>query len=142
MKRSKFFRSVLPALLLMSGVFNLSAQVPGPPPPPPPPQSPWASGVPGFLTNPPSADWMNSGNLNVMATGYDVQGVIRQIPLQVSYNWNGVNYNVTVINAWNPYSQMWNTGLDIPANSTSYYFNGFTYNYYAALPIGTFYFNL
>ena len=85
---------------------------------------------------------MNSGNLNVMATGYDVQGVIRQIPLQVSYNWNGVNYNVTVINAWNPYSQMWNTGLDIPANSTSYYFNGFTYNYYAALPIGTFYFNL
>ena len=85
---------------------------------------------------------MNKGTLNVMATGYDSQGVMKQIPLVVSYSFNGVNYNVTVINAWNPYTESWNLGVDCPAYSTTYYMNGFTYNYYAPLALGTFYFNL
>lgn len=111
---------------------------PGPATPPPPPG--W--GAPGCLVSPPSADWMNQGNLNVMATGYDTESVLVQIPLYVSYSYNGVNYDVTVLNSWNPYTQNWNLNVDIPANSTYYYFNGFYYNFYVNLPSGTFYFNL
>ena len=117
-------------------------QAPPPPPPgqnPPPPPG-W--GAPGYLVNPPSADWMNQGFLNVMATGYDTESVLVQIPLYVSYSFNGVNYDVTVVNSWNPLTQTWNTSVDIPANQTSYFFNGFNYNYYVNLPTGTFYFNL
>ena len=110
----------------------------GPTPPPPPPG--W--GAPGYLTTPPAEDWMNQGNLNVMATGYDSESVLVQIPLYVSYSFNGVQYDVTVLNSWNPYTQMWNTGVDTPAFHTSYYFNGFNYNYYVVLPTGTYYFNL
>lgn len=113
------------------------APPPGPPSPPPPG---WAA--PGFLSNPPSQDWMNQGTVNVMATGYDTESVLVQIPLVVSYSFNGVTYNVTVDNSWNPFTQSWNIGVDQPAFSTSYYFNGFTYNYYTNLPSGTFYFNL
>lgn len=121
--------------------------VPGATPPPPPPAPPLNTpppgwGAPGYLVNPPTADWMNSGTINVMATGYDTESVLLQIPLFVSYSFNGANYNVTVLNAWNPYSQMWNMGLDVPANQTDYYFNGFNYNYYVMLPSGTYYFNL
>lgn len=112
---------------------------PGPNPNTPPPPG-W--GAPGYLVNPPVGDWMNSGNLNVMATGYDSEGVMTQIPLYIYYQYNGVNYNVTVLNSWNPYTQMWNQGVDVPANQTSYFLNGFTYNYYVVLPTGTFYFNL
>ena len=85
---------------------------------------------------------MNQGNLNVMATGYDSESVLVQIPLYVSYSFNGVQYDVTVLNSWNPYTQMWNDGVDTPAYNTNYYFNGFTYNYYVVLPSGTYYFNL
>ena len=85
---------------------------------------------------------MNEGTINVMATGYDTESVLVQIPLVVSYSFNGAYYNVTVLNSWNPFTQSWNLGVDIPANQTSYYFNGFTYNYMVNLPIGTFYFNL
>lgn len=112
---------------------------PAPPAPGTPPPG-WVN--PGTFTTPPSADWMNQGTMNVMATGYDSEGVMKQIPLYISYSFNGVNYNVTVLNAWDPYTQMWNMGVDQPAYSTSYYFNGFTYNFYAPLAIGTFYFNL
>ena len=127
------------------------APIPPPPPaaqlppsqplPPPPPNTPPGWSAQGYLTSPPSAEWMNQGNLNVMATGYDTESVLVQIPLYVSYSFNGVNYDVTVINSWNPYSQMWNVGVDEPAYQTSYYFNGFNYNYYVNLPSGTFYFN-
>ena len=118
--------------------------MPSPMPNPAPPAggAPQGWATPGILGNPPAADWMNQGTLNVMATGYDSQGVLKQIPLNISYNFNGVSYNVTVNNAWNPYTETWTIGIDIPAFSTSYYLNGFTYNYYANLPIGTFYFNL
>ena len=121
-----------------------------PPPSPIPPQSPGPSvsppppgwGAPGCLVNPPTADWMNQGSLNVMATGYDTESVLVQIPLNVSYTYNGVQYNVTVVNCWNPYTQNWTLGIDTPAYQTDYYFNGFNYNYYVNLPTGTFYFNL
>ena len=60
----------------------------------------------------------------------------------LNYSFNGVQYDVTVLNSWNPYTQMWNMGVDTPAYNTNYYFNGFTYNYYVVLPSGTYYFNL
>lgn len=107
-------------------------------PPPPPPG--WAG--PGFLSTPANPDWQNEGTINVMGTGYDSQGVMKQIPLFVQYQFNGVNYNVTVLNAWNPYTYSWDANVDQPAYQTSYYFNGFTYNYYTVLSTGTFYFNL
>ena len=118
---------------------------PGPAPQSLPGSQPYAPagwGCMGCLENPPSADWMNRGTLNVMATGYDSQGVLKQIPLVVSYSFNGATYNVTVVNAWNPYTESWNLNVDCPAYSTSHYMNGFTYNYYAPLALGTFYFNL
>lgn len=111
------------------------------PPPPPPAGVPAGWGAPGFLSAPPAAG-VNQGTLNVMATGYDTESVLVQIPLVVSFNYNGAYYQVTVLNAWNPYTQTWTLGVDVPAYNTSYYFNGFTYNYYAVLPSGTYYFNL
>ena len=116
--------------------------LPGTPPAPPTPPPPAGWGYPGYLSVPPSGDWMNEGTLNVMATGYDTESVLVQIPLVVSYSYNGAFYDVTVLNSWNPYTQSWNIGVDVQANSTSYYFNGFNYNYYAVLPTGTYYFNL
>lgn len=77
-----------------------------------------------------------------MATGYDTESVLVQIPLVVSYLFNGAYYDVTVVNAWNPYTQSWTFGVDSQAYNTSYFFNGFNYNYYAVLPTGTYYFNL
>lgn len=107
-------------------------------PPPPPPG--WAG--PGYLNTPPNADWQNQGTINVMGTGFDSEGVLKQIPMFVQYQYNGVNYNVTVLNAWNPYTYSWDANVDEPAYQTSYFFNGFNYNYYTVLSTGTFYFNL
>ena len=129
------------------GVASLLAQ-PAPPPgapgvpgqaPSPPPPPGW--GAPGFLASPPPTGF-NQGTINVMATGYDSESVQVQIPLVVSYAFNGVNYDVTVLNSWSPLTQTWNIGVDVPAYQTSYYMNGFSYNYYAQLPSGTYYFNL
>lgn len=161
--------STIASVILLFGVGSLYSQ-PGPPPggmqapldspaPPPPPgtmpppisPAPFPGDQPtpppgwsyqGYLSNPPSADWMNQGYLNVMATGYDSESVLVQIPLYVSYSFNGANYDVTVLNSWNPYTQTWNIGVDTPAYKTYYFFNGFNYNYYAVLPSGTYYFNL
>lgn len=127
---------------------NTQGLVPPPPPgepqtpPPPAPYAPSGWGTPGYLAYPPSGDWMNQGTINVMATGYDTESVLVQIPLVVSYSYNGATYNVTVLNAWSPFTQTWNMGVDIPASPTSYFFNGFTYNWMAPLPSGNFYFNL
>lgn len=153
-----FRKYTIASAILLAGIL-VSVGQPAPPPPPgpgniPPPGAPvpppgpaqtppppgW--GAPGFLSTPPAGEWMNQGNLNVMATGYDAESVLVQIPLYVSYSFNGANYDVTVLNSWNPMSQTWNVGVDTPAYQTSYYFNGFTYNYYAVLPSGTYYFNL
>lgn len=91
---------------------------------------------PGFING------MNSGVCNVVGVGYDAQGVWRTIPMTVSYNWNGAQYNVTVLNAWNPWTDMWNQGIDDQAYNTSYFLNGQTYDFYVPLSTGTFYFNL
>lgn len=151
-KKSIILKSFLIMSALIAGSTSIYSQAPFPQGPGPvtsingqpigsvPPPAPW--GGPGTLSTPPTADWMNQGTMNVMATGYDAQGVLRQIPLHICYNFNGVNYNVMVLNAWDPFTQMWNMGVDQPAYSTSYFFNGFTYNWYAPLAIGTFYFNL
>lgn len=137
--------------LCLSGTMYLSAQPapppPGFPPPPPedtplPPPPPPGWGAPGYLVTPPASPDFNQGTINVMATGYDTESVLVQIPLFVSYNFNGATYNVTVLNSWNPYTQTWNIGVDVPASPTDYFFNGFRYNYTATLPSGIFYFNL
>lgn len=125
---------------------GINPSTPPPPPPgnpsttPPPPPPGWAG--PGFLQIPANPDWTNQGTINVMATGYDSQGVEKQIPLFVSYQFNGVNYDVNVLNAWNPYTYSWDANVDQPAYQTSYYFNGVNYNFYTVLSTGTFYFNL
>lgn len=117
-------------------------------PGPPPPSgwgSPWyspSSIVVNANFGSGESDWQNGGNMTVIACGYDAQGVWRSLPLYVSYQWNGVQYDVTVINAWDPWTDMWNQGVDMPAYNTSYYINGVTYNFYAPLSTGTYYFNL
>lgn len=78
----------------------------------------------------------------MMACGYDAMGVWRVLPLLVSYQYNGVQYNVTVINAWNPWVDQWDTNLNISAFNTNYILRGVTYDFYAVLSFGTFYFNL
>lgn len=100
--------------------------------------SPW--GNPGGPLSGPN--WSNSGTMTVVACGYDAQGIWRTLPLRVAYHYNGVQYNVTVLNAWNPWTDMWNMGVDQPAYNTSYYINGNTYAFYAPLSTGTYYFNL
>ena len=135
-----------PGAVTPPGVPTPPPSVPTPPPPgppgPPPNNTPPGWGAPGMLVTPPSGQWMNQGTLNVMATGYDVESVLVQIPLVVSYSYNGAFYDVTVLNAWSPFTQTWNIGVDTPASQTSYYFNGFNYNYTVTLPSGTYYFNL
>lgn len=121
------------------GSFN-----PGPPAPGPAWGGPWGGGwqsSPSVIVNINPA-WQNSGATNVVGVGYDAQGNWRTIPLTVAYQWNGVNYNVTVINAWNPWTDMWNRGVDQPAYSTSYFLRGTNYDFYTVLSTGTYYFNL
>lgn len=104
--------------------------------PPPPPSNPsWSPNAFG-------SNWQNGGNLTVMACGYDAQGVWRVLPLRVNYNYNGIQYNVEVINAWNPWTDTWNYQVDVPAVNTSYYLRGNNYNFYVVLSTGTYYFNL
>lgn len=103
--------------------------------------SPWGGGLNvniGFG----SPDWQNQGVITVMGCGYDSMGIWRTLPMRVSYSWNGVQYNVTVLSTWNPWSDMWNRGIDMPAYNTSYYINGQNFNFYAPLSTGTYYFNL
>lgn len=87
-------------------------------------------------------NWQNQGTITVIACGYDAQSVWRTIPLRVSYDYNGGQYNVTVDSAWDPWTDDWNYGIDVPAFSTYYFLNGNYYNYYVNLSTGTFYFNL
>lgn len=105
--------------------------------------SPWNpawSYSPTIIVNQPSL--ANQGITRVVACGYDAQGIWRVLPLTVSYQYNGIQYNVNVLNAWNPWTDQWDRGVDLPAYNTSYVLRGTTYNYYVVLPTGTFYFNL
>lgn len=80
--------------------------------------------------------------MTVMACGYDAQGVWRVIPLRVSYKYNGIQYNVNVLNAWDPWTDMWDDAVNVPAVNTSYYIRGNNYDFYVVLSTGTYYFNL
>lgn len=113
-------------------------------------------GFPGNWGSPWNNDWNNSptiivnqtpvipdqGITKVVACGYDSQGIWRVIPLTVSFQYNGVQYDVYVLNAWNPWTDKWDRGVDTPAYNTSYYMRGQEYDFYCVLPTGTFYFNL
>lgn len=125
-----------------SGVYNPGPPVDNPPPPlaNPGPPSPLAPMVVGPALDGP--DWQNAGTITVVACGYDAQGVWRTLPLRVSYTYNGAQYSVTVDSAWNPWTDAWNFGVDVPAFSTYYFLNGNYYNFYVNLSTGTYYFNL
>lgn len=99
----------------------------------------WNNG-PSIVVNPVTVP--SQGITKVVACGYDAQGIWRVLPLTVSYQYNGVQYVVNVINAWNPWTDRWDRGVDVPAYDTDYYLRGNTYDYYCVLPTGTFYFNL
>lgn len=86
--------------------------------------------------------WQNSGTITVVGVGYDATGVWRNLPLRVQYSYNGIQYNAEVLNAWDPWTQSWDYGVDVQAVNTSYYLRGHTYNFYVVLSFGTFYFNL
>lgn len=107
--------------------------------------SPWGApwNAPTVI-NPPGAapNWQNQGIIPVMACGYDMQGVWRTIPMKVKYVYNGVQYDVTVLNVWNPWTDMWDRGVDDPAFNTSYVLRGTTFNFYTVTTTGTYYFNL
>lgn len=82
------------------------------------------------------------GSERVVACGYDAQGVWRLVPMLVDFQYNGVQYNVEVINAWNPWTDMWNRNIDQPAYNTDYWLKNIQYDYYVPLSTGTYYFNL
>lgn len=118
-------------------------------PGPPPPvawNSPWDPGwsySPSVVVNVPVySDAFDSGTTKVVGCGYDNRGIWRTIPMTVSYTWNGAQYEATVVSAWNPWTDMWNRGIDAPAYNTSYYLNGTDFDFYAVLSTGTYYFNL
>lgn len=119
-------------------------------PGPPPPSywgSPWYQGwnpSPSVVVSPSVSlgNFQNQGTVKVVACGYDATGVWRVLPMLVSYDWNGAQYDVNVLNAWNPWTDQWNRGLDIQAFNTDYILRNVTYDFYAVLPFGTFYFNL
>lgn len=99
----------------------------------------WSNPNPGWNYGP---SFVNQGTVNVVACGYDAQGIWRTLPLHVAYTYNGFSYDVTVLNAWNPWTNTWNVGVDMPAYNTSYYLKGQIYDFYAPLSTGTYYFNL
>ncbi|MDE6558719.1 MAG: hypothetical protein K2K29_02390 [Muribaculaceae bacterium] len=106
---------------------------------------PWGGGwssSPSVIVNINPGIPQNSGVTNVVGVGYDAQGIWRTIPMTVSYNYVGAQYNVTVLNAWNPWTDFWNRGIDQPAYNTSYLLRGTMYNFYTVLSTGTYYFNL
>lgn len=119
-------------------------------PGPPPPTywgSPWYTGwnsTPSIVVSPSvsTGNFVNQGITRVIANGYDAMGVWRVLPMVVSYQYDGAQYDVTVLNAWNPWTDQWDKGLDVQAFNTNYILRNVTYDYYAVLSFGTFYFNL
>ena len=110
--------------------------------------APWGYGWNGYYGWNPnttvvvSPTYQDNGKVNVVGVGYDDEGVWRTIPMAVQYNYNGSQYSVTVLTAWNPWTDSWDTGLDIPAFNTSYRLDGTSYDFYVVLSTGTYYFNL
>ncbi|MBD5278049.1 MAG: hypothetical protein HDS32_02300 [Bacteroides sp.] len=83
----------------------------------------------------------NQGNSQVIGVGYDAQGVWETVPLDIHWDWNGFFYEITVVNAWNPWTEMWDENVDMSAFQTTYKLRGVTYSYYVNLSTGTYYFN-
>ncbi len=109
--------------------------------------SPWYTGwnnSPTLVVSPSISigNFPDQGLTKVIANGYDAQGVWRVLPMLVSYQYNGVQYDVNVINAWDPWTDQWDKGLDLPAYNTNYLLRNVTYDFYTVLPYGTLYFNL
>lgn len=109
--------------------------------------SPWYDGYnysPTIVVSPSvnQTDFQNQGTEKVVACGYDAQGVWRVIPLLVSYQYNGSQYVVNVLNAWNPWTDSWDKGVDVPAYNTDHWLKNVEYKFYVVLSTGTFYFNL
>lgn len=101
---------------------------------------PWGPGAFSgpYYNNGPGFD---DGLARVIAVGYDARGVWQTVPMIIHYVWNGFFYDITVRDAWNPWTRMWDTGIGIPAFQTEYTLRGVTYTYYANLSTGTYYFN-
>lgn len=108
--------------------------------------SPWYSGWnynPTIVVQPTVTNALsNQGVTKVVSCGYDSQGIWRVVPLTVSYQYDGAQYIVYVLNAWNPWTDKWDRGVDVQAYNTDVYMRGVEYSYYTVLPTGTFYFNL
>lgn len=113
--------------------------------------SPWGNSWGGNPWSPPpivgnvplsQPDWQNQGIIHVVGCGYDSQGVWRVVPMLVAYQYNGVQYDVNVLKAWNPWTDTWNDDVDAQAFNTDYWLRGTEFDYYTVLPYGTFYFNL
>lgn len=111
--------------------------------------SPWYSGWNNSPTtivvapqNNQTSDFQNQGTEKVISCGYDAQGVWRVVPLLVSYQYVDSEYKVNVLNAWNPWDDKWDKGVDLEAYACNHRLKGVTYKYYVVLPTGTFYFNL
>lgn len=85
---------------------------------------------------------LNQGITKVIACGYDARGIWRVLPMLVSYQYIGGQYSVNVLNAWNPWTDHWDRGIDQQAFNTVYYLRNNQYDFYTVLPFGTFYFNL
>lgn len=134
------------------GMMGPSWGGPGPiydPGPPPPPMwgSPWYTGwgySPTIVVSPSvsTGNFQDQGTVKVVANGYDAQGVWRVVPLVVAYQYNGIQYDVTVLNAWNPWTDSWDKDIDVPAYNTDYTLRSVNYDFYVVLSFGTFYFNL
>ncbi|MDE6247840.1 MAG: hypothetical protein K2M41_08395 [Muribaculaceae bacterium] len=117
---------------------------PGPPAGGPMWGGPWGGGwnsSPSVIVNV-TPNVMNNGITNVVGVGYDAQGIWRTVPMRVAYSYNGAYYNVQVLSAWNPWTDMWNRNVDQQAFNTSYFLRGQTYDFYVPLTTGTYYFNL
>lgn len=84
----------------------------------------------------------SQGKARVIACGYDATGVWRLVPLIIQFQYDGVQYDVTVLNAWNPWTDMWNRNVNQPAYNTDYWLRNIQYDYYVPLATGTYYFNL
>ncbi len=109
--------------------------------------SPWYSGwdyPPSVDVSPPvdQTNFRNQGTAHVIGCGYDAQGVWRVLPLLVSYKYNGIQYMVNVLSAWNPWTDSWDKDVDVPAYNTDHRLNNVEYKFYVVLSTGTFYFNL
>jgi hypothetical protein len=148
--RIKYYTTVT---IVIASIITSFAQIGIPPRPPqqPPAGQGGMLGSWGAPWNGPLSQMANGANqdipsdegiCNVISCGYDAQGIWRVVPLNVSYNYNGAQYDVTVNNAWNPWTDTWEMGINIPAINTYYFLKGNYFNFYVVLTTGTYYFNL